>query len=171
MGAKIVLSGEARNIHQEGNVVAFTIDTGPATRHAPQGLKLYGKTRYRVECTAEQWARAYQDRNRHSALIVEGYLEPRQDEAGQLFVAVTATVLQSALAHSRRRLKRLEQAFKGARAAFKTARDAGASQDELEARAAAFVQANEALSRFLERHPDLRPANESSANESSVGEN
>jgi hypothetical protein len=159
MGAKIVLSGEAQNIHQEGSVVSFTIDTGPATRKPPQGLKLYGRTRYRVECTAEQWQRAYQDQNQHSAVIVEGYLEPRQEEGtGQLYVAVTATVLQSALAHSRRRLKRLEKALNEARAAFKTTRDSGASQVELEAKASAFIKANEAVNRFLERHPDLRPA-------------
>jgi hypothetical protein len=158
MGAKIVLSGEAQNIHQEGEVVRFTIDTGPATRKPPSGLKLYGRTHYRIECAAEQWERAYQDQNQHSALIVEGYLEPRQEAGtGQLYVAVAATVLQSALAHSRRRLERLQKALSDAREAFKAARDAGASQQELEAQASALVQANQALTRFLERHPDLAP--------------
>ena len=156
MGAKIVLSGEAQNIHQEGQVVTFTIDTGPATRHPPPGLKLYGRTHYRIECAASQWEHAHTDRNEHSALIVEGYLEPRQDEeTRQLYVAVAATVLQSALAHSQRRLRRLQQALNDAREAFKATRDAGASQQEMEAKASALVQANQALTRFLERHPDL----------------
>jgi hypothetical protein len=156
MGAKIVLSGEAQNIQRDGNVVTFSIDTGPATRHPPAGLKLYGRTHYRVECAAAQWEGAHRDHGEHSAVIVEGYLEPRQDAGtGQLYVAVAATVLQSALAHSRRRLARLEQALRDAREVFKSARDAGASQQELEPKAAALIQANQALSRFVERHPDL----------------
>ena len=154
MGAKIVLSGEAQNIQQEGDVVTFSIQTGPATRRAPPGLELYGSSQYVIACTAAQWERAYQ--NEHRAVIVEGYLEPRQDEeSGALYVAVVATVLQSALAHSRQRLKRMEQALGQARMAFKEARDAGASQQELETKASALVQANQKLTRFLERHPDL----------------
>jgi hypothetical protein len=156
MGAKIVLSGEAQNIHQEGEVVTFTIDTGPATRHPPPGLTLYGKAHYRIECAASQWEHAYPAQASHSAMIVEGYLEPRQDEqTGQLYVAVAATVLQSVLAHNQSRLERLERKLDEARVAFKTARDAGASQPELEATASSLVQANQALTRFLERHPDL----------------
>jgi hypothetical protein len=158
MGAKIVLSGEAQNIHREGHVVIFTIDTGPATRHPPPGLELYDRTRYRIECTAEQWDRTRQDPDDRSALLVEGYLEPRQDApTGQLYVAVVAITMQSTLAHNRRRLKRLQQSLDGTRLAFKQARDAGASQQELEARAAAFVQASETLDQFVERHPYLAP--------------
>ena len=154
MGAKIVLSGEAQNIQRVGEVVTFTIQTGPATRQAPPGLKLYGRSQYSIACTAEQWERAYQDE--HKAVIVEGYLEPRRDEeTGALYVAVVATVLQSALAHSRQRLRRMEQALDQARKAFKTARDAGTLQQELEAKASALVQANQKLTRFLKRHPDL----------------
>lgn len=156
MGAKIVLSGEAQNIHQEGEIVTFTIDTGPATRHPPPGLGLYGRTHYRVECAAGQWEGAHRGQDEHSAVIVEGYLEPRQDAGtGQLYVAVAATMLQSALAHSQRRLQRLEQALQDAREAFKQARDTGASQRELEVKAAALIQADQARARFLKRHPDL----------------
>lgn len=154
MGAKIVLSGEAQNIQSEGEVVTFSIQTGPATRHAPEGLKLYGRSQYVIACTAAQWEHAYQDQ--HKAVIVEGYLEPRRDDkSGALYVAVVATKLQSALAHSQQRLKRMEQALDEARQAFKGARDAGASQQKLEAKASALVQANQELTRFLERHPDL----------------
>jgi hypothetical protein len=158
MGAKIVLSGEAQNIHRQGEVVTFTIDTGPATRHPPPGLKLYGRTHYRIECAAGQWEGAHQDQDQQNAMIVEGYLEPRQDEGtGQLYVAVAATVLQSALAHSRRRLERLEKALNDAREAFKSAREAGVSQQELERKASALVQADQALAHFQERHPGLAP--------------
>ena len=69
MGAKIVLSGEVHNIQRDGEVVTFTIDTGPATRHPPAGLRLYGRTRYRVECTASQWERANQEQDEHEAVI------------------------------------------------------------------------------------------------------
>jgi hypothetical protein len=158
MGAKIVLSGEAQNIHREGNIVTFTIATGPATRHPPPGLELYNRTHYRIECTAEQWDRTRQDPEDRSPLLIEGYLEPRQDaQTGQLYVAVAATTMQSTLAHNRRRLQRLQRSLDHARLAFKQARDAGASQQELEARAAAFVQANETLDQFVERHPYLVP--------------
>jgi len=156
MGAKIVLRGEAQNIQREGDIVTFTIDTIPATRHPPPGLKLYGRASYRIECTASQWERAFQDQDDRSDLFVEGYPEPRRDEGtGQLYIAVAATTLQSALAHSQRRLRQLEQAMNDARAAFRLARDAGAPQRELEEKAAALVQANRALAHFVERHPDL----------------
>jgi hypothetical protein len=156
MGAKIVLSGEAQNVHHEGDVVTFTIDTGPATRHAPPGLQLYGATHYRIECNGEAWDRAHRDPDDRSALLIEGYLQPRRDEGtGQLYVAVVATTLQSTLQHSRQRLKRLQQSLDRAREAFKQARDAGAAQQELEKRAAALVQANQTLAHFVERHPGV----------------
>ncbi len=156
MGAKIVLRGEAQNIQRESGVVTFTIDTGPATRHPPPGLKLYGRTHYRIECAASQWDRAHEDPNDRSALLIEGYLEARQDAAtGRPYIAVAVTELQSTLTHNKRRLKQLEQARDEARQVFTLARDAQASEPELKERAAAFIQANTAVDQFLGRHPYL----------------
>ena len=156
MGAKIVLSGEAQNIRKTDGIVSFTILAGPATRHPPRGLELYDRTRYLITCTARQWARARQEPDDRSALLVEGYLEPRRDEkTGTLYVAVVATALQSTLAHNRRRLEQLQQVLEEARESFKRAKDEGAPKDEQSAKAAAFVKANEKMNRFLERHPEL----------------
>ena len=156
MGAKIVLSGEAQDIQITEDLVSFHIDTGPATRTPPPGLALYGPTHYHVQCTARQWGEARQDPDDRSALLIEGYLEPRQDEGtGQLYVAVAATTLQSTLAHNRRRLEQLEAALQRARDAFSVARETGAPQAELEEKAQAFVKANAKIQKLLDRHPEL----------------
>jgi hypothetical protein len=161
MGAKIVLSGEAQEIQRTDGIVTFTIHAGPATRHPPRGLELYNPTRYRISCTARQWARARQEPEDRSALLVEGYLEPRRDEeTGALYVAVVATAVQSTLAHNRRRLEQLQEVMEEAREAFRLAKDAGVSSSEQAAKAAAFVKANEKLTHFLERHPELAPKEE-----------
>ena len=156
MGAKIVLSGEVQDIQKTEDVVSFNIVTGPATRSSPPGLELYGPTRYHVQCTARQWGEARQDPEDRSTLIIEGYLEPRREEGtGQLYIAVAATKLQSTLAHNRRRLEQLEAILQQAREAFSVARETGASQPDLEAKAQAFVKANEEIQKLLERHPEL----------------
>jgi hypothetical protein len=156
MGAKIVLSGEAKDIQITEDVVSFNITTGPATRSPPPGLELYGLARYHVQCTARQWGEARQDPSDQSALLVEGYLEPRRDEgSGQLYVAVAATTVQSTLAHNRRRLEQLEAVLQQARDAFSAARETGAPQAELEEKAQAFVKANAKIQKLLERHPEL----------------
>jgi hypothetical protein len=156
MGAKIVLSGEAKDIQKTEDVVSFHVITGPATRTPPPGLELYGPTRYHVQCTAHQWGEARQDPGDQSALLIEGYLEPRRDEGtGQLYVAVAATTLQSTLVHSRQRLERLEAALQQAREAFSAAHETGAPQAELEEKAQAFVKANAKIQKLLERHPEL----------------
>jgi len=156
MGAKIVLSGEAQDIQKTEDVVSFDIITGPATRNPPPGLALYGPTRYHVHCTARQWGEARQDPNDRSALLIEGYLEPRQDEGtGQLYIAVAATTLQSTLAHNRRRLEKLQAALQQARETFREAREMGAPKPELEAKAQAFVRANAQIQKLLERYPEL----------------
>ena len=156
MGAKIVLSGHAREIRVQDDLVSFDIVAGPATRHPPQGLDLYAATRYRITCTAQQWERARQDSSVESAFFVEGYLEPRRDErTDELYVAVVATMLQSMLGRNRRRLTQLREALDSAREAFRQAHEAGVPKQELEGRAAAFVTANERVARFVERHPEL----------------
>ena len=157
MGAKIVLAGQPKEFKKQDRGVSFFIVTGPATRHPPRGLKLYGPTRYRVECTDLQWRRARHDPSDETDLIVEGYLEPQRDpETGHLYVAVVATAMQSMLVQSTRKLEQLEQALEDAREAFKRAREADSPRSELEEKAAALVKADESVQQFLGKHPTLK---------------
>jgi hypothetical protein len=162
MGAKIVLTGQARDIQKSDQAISFTIVTGPATRRPPRGLRLFEPVHYRIECTARQWQRAREDPNDQSDLLVEGYIEPRRDpETGQLHIAVVATLLQSMAVQNRAKLQQLEQALQDARSAYQQARESGMPRAELEARAAAFVQANASQNEFQERHPELRTGSKS----------
>jgi hypothetical protein len=157
MGAKIVLTGQARDIQKTEQAISFTIVTGPVIRRPPRGLRLFDPVHYRIECTTRQWQRAREDPNDQSDLLVEGYIEPRRDaDTGQVYVAVVATVLQSMAVQNRARLQQLEEALEDARAAFQRARESQMPKAELEARAAAFVQANAGRNEFLERHPELQ---------------
>ena len=161
MGAKIVLSGQTVEIEKTADYVSFTIQTGPATRRPPRGLDLYGSTRYRVTCTAQLWKQAHQLPDDPSDMLVEGYLEPRRDpERDELYIAVVATAMQSTLPHNRRRLEQLQAALDEAREAFRIASEGGDSKQVAQAKAAAFVKANERVKRFLERHPELIPPQE-----------
>ncbi|MBN1641474.1 MAG: hypothetical protein JXA09_09580 [Anaerolineae bacterium] len=156
MGAKVMLSGRARNIQKEERSVCFVIVTGPATRHPPRGLKLFGQTRYVVECTVRQWRKAHLEPEDDTDLIVEGYLEPRRDATtGQLYVAVIATAIQSKLYQAACRLDELKDLLEECREAYKRARDEGRDHAQLEACAAAFVEANQELQAFLASHPEL----------------
>ena len=156
MGAKIVLSGQATEIEKTTETVSFTITTGPATRRAPRGLDLYGRTRYRVTCTMQLWDKAHLIPDDPSDLLVEGYLEPRRDpDRDELYVAVVTTALQSTRPHNERRLAQLQEALDEAREDFRRASQEGGSKQVQQARAAAFVKANDRLKRFLERHPEL----------------
>jgi len=158
MGAKIVLSGQTVEIEKTADYVSFTIQTGPATRRPPRGLDLYGSTRYRVTCTARLWDQAHQLPDDPSDMLVEGYLEPRRDpESDQLYVAVVATAMQSTFPHNKRRLEKLREELDEAREAFRIASGQGASKQVSQARAAAFVKANDRVKRFLDRHPELAP--------------
>lgn len=161
MGAKIVLSGQTVEIEKSADYVSFTIQTGPATRRPPRGLDLYGSTRYRVTCTAQLWDQAHQVPDDPSDMLVEGYLEPRSDaESGKLYVAVVATAMQSTFPHNKRRLEQLQAELDEAREAFRIASEQGASKQVSQARAAAFVKANDRVKHFLERHPELVPRQE-----------
>jgi len=156
MGAKIVLSGQTVEIDKTDDYVSFTILTGPATRRAPRGLDLYGRTRYRVTCSTQLWDRAHQVPDDPSDMLVEGYLEPRRDaESDTLYIAVVATAMQSTLPHNQRRLDQPQQALDEAREAFRRASQEGGSKQAQQASAAAFVKANDRLKSFLERHPEL----------------
>ena len=161
MGAKIVLSGQTVEIEQSADYVSFTIQTGPATRRPPRGLDLYGSIRYRVTCTAQLWDRAHQIPDDPSDMLVEGYIEPRRDaESDELYVAVVATAMQSTFPHNKRRLDKLQEELDEAREAFRIASEQGAPKQNTQARAAAFVKANDRVKRFLERHPELAPPQE-----------
>jgi hypothetical protein len=156
MGAKIVLTGQAKDIQRQERIVSFHIVTGPAARQPPRGLKLFGQTHYYVECTTRQWRRARQHPNDNSELNVEGYLEPRRDpETGQLFIAVTAVSVQSTLLQNAHKLEQLEQVLRETREAFKQAHKKGVSRAVLEERAAAFVKASDSVDKFLTNHPEL----------------
>jgi hypothetical protein len=157
MGAKIVLSGQAIEIEKTGETVSFTIHTGPATRRPPRGLDLYDRTRYRVTCTTQLWESAHKVPDDPSDLLVEGYIEPRRDpESDELYIAVVATAMQSTRPHNERRLAQLQEALDAAREAFRLASERGVSKNQAQAKAAAFVKANDRLKRFLERHPELK---------------
>ena len=154
MGAKITITGQAKNVQKQERSVSFRVVTGPATQHPPRGLKLFGQTRYHVECTLRQWRRARHDPNDNSDLVVEGYLEPRREpETGKLYIAVVAMSVQSILTQSARKLEQLQQSLRETREAFKRAKDSGASKDVLEEKASAFVRANESVQEFLAKHP------------------
>lgn len=156
MGAKITLTGQAKDIQKQERSVSFYIVTGPATKHPPRGLKLFGQTRYHVECSLRQWRRARCDPDDTSDLIVEGYLEPRRDpETGQLYISVVAMAVQSVLVQNARKLEQLQEVLQTTREDFKRAKAAEADREILEERAAAFVKANESVQRFLEQHPEL----------------
>ena len=130
--------------------------TGPATRRAPRGLDLLGSTRYRVTCTTQLWERAHAIPDDPSDMLVEGYLEPRRDpERDELYIAVIATAMESTLPHNQRRLEQIQGALDEAREAFRIASQKGGSKQDAQAKAAAFVKANDRLKRFLERHPEL----------------
>jgi hypothetical protein len=158
MGAKIKLSGRARNVEKGERSVTFTIITGPATRHPPRGLKLFGPTKYRVECTLRQWGRARHGPDDSSNLIVEGYVEPQRDgQTGELCIFVVATALQSTRKYNAEKLEQLCQALDEAREAFRCAREADAPPELLKAKAAAFVEANQAFQELLLKYPELDP--------------
>jgi hypothetical protein len=156
MGAMIVLTGHAENIEEKDELVSFHVLTGPATRKPPRGLKLFDPVQYYVECTVLQWRHARRSADDESDLIVEGYIEPRQDpDTDQLYIAVVALSVQSVLAQQCQKLEQLTQALHEARDAYRQARESGASVEELEEKAAAFVAANEKARKFLQKHPEL----------------
>jgi hypothetical protein len=158
MGAKIVLSGQATEIEKTTETVSFTVTTGPATRRPPRGLDIYGRTRYRVVCATQLWDQAHPIPDDPSDLLAEGYLEPRRDpDSDELYIAVVATALQSTRPHNERRLAQLQEALDEAREDFRRASQEGGSKKAQQARAAAFVKANDRVKRFLERHPELAP--------------
>ena len=157
MGAKITLTGAAKDILHYGRIISFRLVTGPATEDAPKGLELFGPVTYWVQCTQRQWNRAFWSPDDHSDLVIEGFQEPRRDPGrGKLSIAVVATSVTSQRKQNERKLAQAMQALDEVKAAFReAAKERGAPRVELEQEAEAFVEAQESVKRFGERHPEL----------------
>jgi hypothetical protein len=111
-----------------------------------------------VICRVPLWDKAHPIPDDPSDLLIEGYLEPRRDpESDELYVSVVATAMQSTRPHNERRLAQLQAALDEAREDFRRVSEGGGSKKAQQARAAAFVKANDRLKRFLARHPELVP--------------
>jgi hypothetical protein len=152
MGAKITLTGAAKAIQRQDNIISFRLVTGPATKNPHKELKLFGQVTFHVQCTRRQWNRARAGPDDNSELIVEGYCEPRQDPAtGKLYVAVVAMSLRSMRKQNEQKLAQLAQELEKAKSAFQEAR---ATRKELEPLAERLVKAHESVERFLKRHPE-----------------
>jgi hypothetical protein len=159
MGAKITLTGAAKGMQHQNNLISFQLVTGPATKNPPKGLNLFGQVTYQVQCTQRQWNRARASADDHSDLIVEGYCEPRQDPAtGKLYIAVVAMSLRSMKRQNEQKLQQLAKELEKAKAAYQETKSSGATRQELEPLAERLVKAHESVERFLERHPELRTA-------------
>lgn len=156
MGAKIILTGSAKNIqnHAKTNTVTFTIMTGPAVKTAPKGLTLFREVKYVVECSARQWRQARFSDDDNSDLVIEGFQEARQ-EGGKLYIAVGAMSVQSNRLQQERKLGQLVAEFEQAKAVFAEASQANIPKNELEVLAARLVKASDGLTKFREAHPEL----------------
>ncbi len=121
MTAKITLIGQPQHIQTKNGVVSFTIVTGPASTTAPKGLTLFKAVTYRVECSERQYNRGRADAHDKSDLILEGYLEPRVDEAGKPYVAVVALSVISKQVQGARKLEQLRDETLKAEEAYERA--------------------------------------------------
>lgn len=156
MGAKITLTGAAKGMQRQDNLISFRLVTGPATKSPPRGLKLFGQVTYQVQCSQRQWSRARTSDKDDSDLIVEGYCEPRQDPVtGKLYIAVVAMSLRSMRKQSEQKLQQLSDELEKAKTVYQEAKASGAPRQELEPLAEHLVKAHESVERFLERHPEL----------------
>jgi hypothetical protein len=156
MGAKITLTGAARGMQRQQNVISFQLVTGPATKNPPKGLTLFGQAVYRVQCTQRQWNRARASDDDSSDLVIEGYCEPRQDPAtGKLYIAVVAMSLRSMRKQNEQKLKQLADELEKSKIVYQEAKADGVARQELEPLAESLVKAHKNVKRFLERHPEL----------------
>lgn len=156
MGAKITLTGAAKGVQRQDNLILFRLVTGPATKSPPRGLKLFGQVTYQVQCSQRQWNRARVSDDDDSDLIVEGYCEPQQDPAtGKLYIAVVALSLRSMMRQNEQKLQQLSDELEKAKAVYQEAKACGALRQELEPLAERLVEAHESMERFLGRHPEL----------------
>jgi len=157
MGAKITLTGAARRMQCQNNLVSFQLVAGPTTKSPPKGLELFGQVAYHVQCTQRQWSRARTSDSDDSDLIIEGYCEPRQDSAtGKLYIAVVAMSVRSMRKQNEQKFRQLSDELEKAKATYQEVKASGAARKELEVLAERLVRAHESVERFLERHPELR---------------
>jgi hypothetical protein len=156
MGAKVMLTGSAKNIqqHPKTNTVTLTIVTGPAVKNAPKGLNLFGEVKYVVTCSARQWRQARLSEEDDSDLVIEGYQEARQ-AGGKLYIAVGAMSVQSNRLQQDRKHSQLLAEFEQAKALFAEASQANTPKNELEMLAARLVKARDSLFKYREAHPEL----------------
>jgi hypothetical protein len=121
MSAKITLIGQPQSVQVKNGIVSFTITTGPASNTAPKGLDLFKSVAYHVECSERQYNRGRADTRDKSELILEGYLEPRVDEAGKLYVAVVALSVISKQVQQARKVEQLQEETLKAEEAYEQA--------------------------------------------------
>jgi hypothetical protein len=139
MTAKITLIGQPQGVQIKNGIVSFTITTGPASNTAPKGLNLFKSVTYHVECSERQYNRGHADGHDKSELILEGYLEPRVDEAGKLYVAVVALSVISKQVQSARKVEQLREETLTAEEAYEQACEQfGADSAQAQAAAEAF---------------------------------
>jgi hypothetical protein len=146
MGAKITLTGAAKGVQRQDNLISFRMVTGPATGSPPKGLELFGQVTYHVECSQRQWNRALASDDDDSDLIVEGYCEPRQDpDTGKLYIAIVAMSLRSMRKQNEQKLEQLSEELEKAKAAYQEARAGEATRKEMESLAERLVKAHESV--------------------------
>jgi len=139
MSAKITLIGQPQGVQVKNGIVSFTITTGPASNTAPKGLNLFKSVAYHVECSERQYNRGRADGRDKSELILEGYLEPRLDEAGRLYVAVVALSVISKQVQQTRKVEQLQEETLKAEEAYEQACEQfGADSAQAQAAAEAF---------------------------------
>lgn len=157
MSAKIILIGHPEALRLANGSVTFRIVTGPPTNTAPKGLPLFKAATYLVQCTERQYNRGRAHPQDTSALVLEGYLEPRVDEHGAPYIAVIATSVVSLLAQNERKLQQLRAQFVQAETAYEAA-CATHGEDSPQAQTAHqhWEAAKESLLRFLEKHPEFK---------------
>ena len=154
MTAKLTLIGQPQGLKVSNGIASFTITTGPASNTAPKGLTLFKSVTYRVECSERQFNRGRADAQDKSELILEGYLEPRLDEQGKLYVAMVALSVMSKQVQSARKLEQLRDETIKAEEVYEQACDQfGAESPQALAAADAFEKVKAGWLKFKAAHP------------------
>ena len=157
MSAKITLTGHPEDLQVKNGVVTFRIVTGPASKTAPKGLPLFKAVPYSVQCSERQYNQGLAHANDHSALIIEGYLEPCLDERGKPYIAVVATSVVSQLAQNEKKLQQLRDQFAQAEEAYDaTCASYGEDSPQAQAAQTQWAALKEGLLKFLDKHPEFK---------------
>ncbi len=154
MTAKLTLIGQPQGVKISNGIVSFSITTGPASNTAPKGLALFKSVTYRVECSERQFNRGRADAQDKSELILEGYLEPRLDEQGKLYVAMVALSVMSKQVQIVRKQEQLRDETIKAEEVYEQACDQfGAESPQALAAADAFEKVKAGWLKFKAAHP------------------